>query len=1095
MLIKKIVGRPITMLVLFSLLIVISIYTFSRLKVDLLPIVEDNYFIIYTGYDGEEGGVSAKEIEKTVTSVLESNLALIKNVKTIKSVSFKGGSSIELQFYRGTNAYLALNAIRDAIEISKSLLPEKARFPKIHRSKSTDLQVLSFVLYADRPLMEIKRYVENIIKPRLERINGVGNVEVNGGETKRVLVEISPNRLEAYGLTLLEIAPFILSQNFGLSVGSLLDNDLKYQAQVSGEFNSIKDLEGVVISYKSPTDYSLGDGSIAQIRLRDIANIKIVSDDLQTYVYYNGKPAISISIKKQSDANLVIVSDEIKAELEKIKLILPKDISLDIASDTSEFIKKSILSVSNSAFYCAILSLCIIFFFLRSLRATIIIGISIPFAIVITFFLMYFANISLNVMSLSGLALSVGMLVDCSIVVIDNIYKYRQKGTKLISSAILGTQEVMLSVMAATLTSICVFLPMLIFKAELDLIGDFIRDFAFTVVVSLAASLFVAVFLVPVLSSYYVGLYTTFQKPIKNKFIRTVDNFFYSIYLFFERFYIKLLKYVLIHKVIFLIIVIFSFILSLALLPFLNISFMPETHSSSINFYFKFPNEKRLEIAKFYSDKVLEILKSEIKDYKSIWSSVSSNYFSFDIKFSLEEDNGRRLIKEKRNIEYRVLRHVQSLYPDLLLDTLSKSFDYGGGYSIDIKIIASDLEYAVGYGKLLVDLLKKKFPKQLINPRLNIKEELQIDIEIDREKAYSYGISIDKLLKEIKSNINGILAGKYTQDGINYDIVLKLDGGSIVSLRDLDIMFVMNSVGVKIPLSSIVKINKTKGFGDIVKENQSLVINLTSNISPDENLALITKNVVDFVINKAPKKDGIVVKFEGQYSSFMQYMQHFVVIIFMAILLVFGVMASQFESLLKPFIILFTIPLTLIGISLIYFISREPVSVFTAVGMLMLVGIVVNTGIVLIDYINLLIKRGFSLRESVLEASRSRFRPILMSALTSIIGLCPLAFSDSIENDLVRPIAFTFIGGMIASTLLALFFIPMIFEIFSNFSLKNCILYKFCIYIGRIFFKKCFKSFCNKDQVANMNISKNDIKGKSKAKNNLDNIFIDEGED
>ncbi|BCR21583.1 efflux RND transporter permease subunit [Borrelia sp. HM] len=1094
MLIKKVVGRPITMLILFSLLIVISIYAFSRLKMDLLPVVEDNNLAIYTVYDGE--GVSAQEIEKTVTSVLESNLGLINNVQTIKSISFKGGSSIYVQFYRGTNVDLALNGIRDAIEVSKSLLPEKARLPKVYRSNPTDLEVLSFVLYADRPLIELKRYVDNIIKPKLGRINGVGSIEVNGGETKRVLVEVSPNRLEAYGLTLSKIAPFILSQNFGFSVGKLLDNDLRYQAQVSGEFSSFKDLGDVVISYKNPSTYVLDGSSLAQIRLRDIANIKMVFDDLQTYVHYNGKPSINISIKKQSDANLVIVSDEIKAEIEKTKLTLPKDISLDVFHDASEFIKKSILSVSNAAYSGALLSLCIIFFFLRSLRATIIIGIAIPFAIVFTFFLMYFADISLNVMSLSGLALSVGMLVDCSIVVIDNIYKYRQKGAKLISSAIFGTQEVMLPIMAATLTSICVFLPMLIFKAELDLIGDFIRDFVFTVVVSLAASLFVAVFLVPVLSSYYVGLYTTFQKPIKNKFIRKVDSFFYGIYLFSEKLYLKLLKYVLIHKIIFSLIVLFSFILSLVLLPFLKVSFLPEIHSSSMNFDFSFPNEKNLEISKFYSDKVLEILKSEIKGYKSIRSSVSPKNFFFSFTFSLEEENSRRLIKEERNIKYKVLERVKNLYPDLIFNTSSERTAYGGGASIDIKIIASDFEYAIGYGKLLVSLLKKQFPKQLVNPKLDIKENLQIEIEIDREKAYSYGISLQELSKEIKSNIDGLLLGKYNQDGINYDIVLKLDRGNIVSLSDLDKMFVMNSAGIKIPISSIVRIKKTKGFDDIVRENQSLVVTLTSNISPNENLALITKNVVDFVTNKVPKKDDILVKFEGEYSSFVKYIQHFIILIFMAILLVFGVMAAQFESLLKPFIILFTIPLTLIGVSLIYFISGEHVSVFTAVGMLMLVGIVVNTGIVLVDYINLLIKRGFSLRESVLEAGRSRFRPILMSALTSIIGLSPLAFSDSSENAFVRSIAFTFIGGMIASTLLTLFFIPMIFEIFSNLSVKNFILFKFFVVIGRINSKKCVKSSLNNDQGANdMDIPKNNIKDKAKTKSNFNNLFIDENED
>ncbi|BCR20753.1 efflux RND transporter permease subunit [Borrelia miyamotoi] len=1085
--VKKVIGRPIAMLVLFLLLIIIGIYTLSRLKVDLLPVIEENYVIISTNCAGS----SAKEIERKVTSVLEGNLALIKNIKKINSVSFKETSNITIQFYRGTNVDLALNEIRDVIESSKSLLPKEASLPKIHRGSARDLVLLSFVMYADRSVIELKRYADNIIKPKLERLNGVGHVQISGGETKHVLVEVSQNRLEAYGLSLSAIASFISAHNFESSVGSLLDNNLRYQAQVSGKFNSIKDLEDVVISYKPPNTYLGDNNSLAQIRLRDIASVDMVSYDLKNYVYYNGKPSIWISIKKQSGANPVVVSDAVNTEIEGIKLELPKDISLELVNDTSEFIKKAIFAVSDAAYSGAMLALCIIFFFLRSLRATIIIGIAIPLAIILTFCLMYFADISLNIMSLSGLALSVGMLVDCSIVVIDNIYKYRQKGAKLISSAILGTQEMMLPIMAATLTSICVFLPMLIFKAELDIIGDFIRDFAFTIVVSLTASLFVAVFLIPVLSSYYVGIYTTFQKPIKNKFIRNIDNFFYGIYSFGEGSYVKLLKYVLTHKIIFSLIIIFGFVLSLALFPLLNVSFIPETHSYSMDFSFRFPHEQSLEISKIHSDKILEILKSEIKGYKSVISEISLSGFFFSIIFPLSEENSREFIKEQGDIKYRVYKRVANLYPDLSSHTFSGGTSFGGS-PIDIKIIASDFGYAIEYGKLLVSLLKKEFPN-LVNPRLDIKEELQIDIEVDKENAYFYEISVSDLSKEIKGNIDGILAGKYTQNGINYDIVLKLDRRNMTSLRDLDQMFVMNSAGIKIPLSSIVKFKKKKGFGEIFRENQSLVVNLTSGIAPNENLALITANVVNFVTNKVPKKDGVLVKFEGEYSEFIKSMHHFIVIIFMAILLVFGVMAAQFESLLKPFIILFTIPLTLIGVFPIYFISGEHISVFTAVGMLMLIGIVVNTGIVLVDYINLLIKRGFSIRESVLEAGRSRFRPILMSALTSIIGFFPLAFSDSNDNALIRPIAFTFIGGMIASTLLTLLFIPMIFEIFAKLSVKNFIFFKSCIFIGRINPKEGVDSSFNKSQSENsIDISKSNDNSNTKIDGNFDNLFIDE---
>lgn len=484
MLIKKIVDKPITMLILFSLLIMLSLYTFSRLKIDLLPNIEENNITVSTQYAGS----SAKEVEEKVTSLLEGNLSLVKNIKTITSNSFKEYSLINLQFYHGTDLDLALNEIRDALELSRNMLPQSADFPKVDRGNFGSSSLLSFVMYADRPVLELKGYANNILRPKLERLNGVGRVQVTGDGGKHILIEVSQNRLEAYGLTLSEIVPFISSQNIEFSVGNVLDNNLKYQAQVSGKFNSIKDLEDVVIAYKEPSTYSLGNNSIVQVRLRDIASIKNTAQAPENYAYYNGKPSIVLSVQKQSDANSVAVADAVNAEVEKIKLALPKDISLDIFYNSAEHIKKVIFSVVDSAYSGAVLALCIILLFLRNFRATIIIGITIPIAIILTFCLMYFANISLNVMSLSGLALSVGMLVDCSIVVIENIYRYRQKGAKLISSAILGTQEMMLPIMAATLTSICVFAPMLIFKAELGIIGDFVRDFAFTIVISLVAS-------------------------------------------------------------------------------------------------------------------------------------------------------------------------------------------------------------------------------------------------------------------------------------------------------------------------------------------------------------------------------------------------------------------------------------------------------------------------------------------------------------------------------------------------------------------------------------------------------------------------------
>lgn len=1070
MLVKRIVSKPITMLILFSLLMMISLYTFSRLKVDLLPGIDIPQISIHTAYPG----ASPREVEESVSRALESGLSSVKNLKNIYSTSSKESSTVSLEFYHGTDLDLVLNEIRDALELVKSLLPSKSQAPRIFRYNLKNIPVMEITINSVRPVSELKRYADEVIKPGLERLDGVAIVTVNGGSRKRVLIEVSQNRLESYGLSLSRISSIIASQNLELSAGNIIENNLEYLVQVSGKFKSIEEIGNVVIAYKIPDISSGINSSAIEIKLKDIANIKTDFEDLSEYVEYNGLPSISLSVQKRSDANSIAVSNVVMREIEKLKLSMPKDMKLEIASDSTNFIKASISTVVNSAYFGAILAIFVIFFFLRSFRATIIIGISIPIAIILTFCLMYFLNISINIMSLAGLALGIGMVVDCSIVVIDNIYKYRQKGAKLISSSILGAQEMMLPITSSTLTSICVFGPFLIFKSELGVYGDFFKDFSFTIVISLGVSLLVAIFLVPVLSSHYVGLYTSFQKNIKNAFIRRIDTFFASIYYFLEFLYINLLNIVLNHKLIFGLIVFFSFIGSLFLGLLLDVTTFARGKENSVVINLNFPNKTNLEYAKFYSNKFLEIVKSEAKGYKSIISTLNADRITFNILFPLKEELRDKLIQsiDYDAIKYKIMNRIGNLYPEFNIEP-SSSNALGGGDAIKIKISGNDFEYIKDYGKILVSMLKKEIP-ELVNPRLSVNDfQLQIGVEIDRALAYNYGIDMNTILNELKANVNGVVAGQYVENGLNYDIVLKLDRMDVKNLKDLGKIFITSPSGVKIPFSSIATFEKTNKAESIYRENQALTIYLNAGISPNDNLTQVTAKVIDFINNKVPHKEGTVLKVEGEYDEFSNIMNQFKIIITMAIIVVFGIMASQFESFLKPFIIIFTIPLTAIGVVLIHFLAGEKLSIFAAIGMLMLVGVVVNTGIVLIDYTGLLIKRGFGLRESIIESCRSRLRPILMSSLTSIIGLIPMAFSSGSGNELLKPIAFTFIGGMTASTFLTLFFIPMLFEVFSNIV-------------------SSFKSRL-KRVVPNLDVEKS-FKINNSTKSSYDNLFEEDGD-
>jgi len=723
----------------------------------------------------------------------------------------------------------------------------------------------------------------------------------------------------------------------------------------------------------------------------------------------------------------------------------PSDITITETRNTTDIIQRSVDNVASSAIQGAFFAVIILFLFLRSLRSTIIIGITIPVSLIVTLGIMYFSGMTLNIMTLAGLALGVGMLVDNSIVILENIYSYREKGAKPKPAAILGSQEMALAISASTLTTICVFLPLIMYRKELEVIGEIFQGLAFTVVISLLCSLIVAIVLVPVLTSKYFKIGGKNRRTYTGLFGKldiSLGNFFTRL----DEKYFKAIRWVLRHKLVTIGTIVGLFVLSLSLLPVLGFVYMPDSASDEIRLDVSLPVGTRLETTEAVLQQFEQIVIKEIDGYKSIsllagasdsWGFGNASSYKGQLTINLPELADR--IDSEDDIKKKLRAHFGE-FPGatFTISTGNRGGIGGGGEAVQVKVKSEDLDKARATATAIRDLLSEKAKEHVTEPTISLQDGLpQVDIVIDRERLYNLGLNISSVGQEIRANIAGTTATKYRVQGEEIDIVVKLDETDQTKLGDLEQIFVTNSGGDKIPVSSFARYAEGTSPISITRENQSRIITVSAGTPPEASINVVQEAVEKLIQEEIPKDPSVRIEYGGDYEDLMKAIRQFIIIILMAIILVFAVMASQFESFLDPFIVLFTLPLTVIGIVFLYGIMGQKLNVMTAVGMLILVGVIVNNGIVLIDYTNLLRKRGLALREACAEAARSRLRPILMTTLTTVLGLTPMAFFPGEGSEMVQPIGQTVLGGLSFGTLMTLFLMPVLYYGFNRIREKR----------------------------------------------------------
>jgi len=1030
---KTVVSRPTTVIIIFALLLGLGFFSMANLSLDLYPEINPPFLVVFTSYTG----ASPEEVERRITRPLEAALSGVSGLENITSTSNQGTSMVVLEFTYGTDLNEASMSIRDVLERVRNFMPSGADTPMIFRFDPAMIPIMGLRVTGNRTPEELREIALDTIVPRIEQVPGIATASVNGGRDRIIRVEIPQARLEAYNLTITQIQQMLAVQNVQTAAGSIIDHGLTFNLTAMGEFTSLDDIRNTVIAYRGG---GVTGGQIEMPRmiyLRDLADVFEGYRDETSVVLVDGHPSIQLIVQKQSGANSVQAARDLRERVERIAAELPPDIRIMELFSTTDIIENSLNQVTSTAIYGAVLAVFVLFLFLRSIKPTIIIGISIPISIVITLLAMYFANLTLNLMTMAGLVLGIGMLIDNSIVILERIYHYREKGAKLKTAAVIGTTEMLLAITVSTLTTICVFAPMVMFQGMLEMAGEMFAGLAFTVVISLGVSLFTAALLVPVLSSHYFPLVTRKQKPLKGRLAK-IDNAFERFYKGLDNGYRKAVGWVLHHKALLIITLVVLFATSVFLVPIIGWVFMPEQREDNVRISVTLPMGTPLVETEAVLRQLEMLVRREIQgfDYLIINAGgggmfgmgAASNSGSLRISLPNYEDR----IEDAHEIR-EILRGHFNDFPGV-------SFNFGGGMmggmgggnAVEIKVRTDDLNRGKEIAERISTLLRERI-EDVTEPQVDLRDGLpQIELLIDREKMFALGLNTLTVGNEIRAAVDGVTATRFRYSGKDYDVLLILAEADRSSRPALDHIFIHSQMAGRVPLSSFVEYREGTGPLTINRENQSRLIRVTANARPGAAMNTLQNRVETLIRTEIPVEDGIIIEFGGGNAEMVKLMTRFILICIVAIFLVFGIMASLFESFREPFIIIFTIPLSFIGIVAIYLITGEVFNALTLVGLLVLIGIITNNGIVLVDYTNLLRKRGYPLFDACVEAAGNRLRPILMTTVTTLFALVPMAFFPGEGSELVSPIGRTVLGGLSFGSLLTLFLMPTMYYIINK---------------------------------------------------------------
>lgn len=1008
------IRRPVTITMFMLVIILLGFVSLTRLSVNLYPEMDIPVAIVSTTYDG----VGPKEIENLLSKPIEQSMSTVGGIKTLTSISNEGGALVVLEFNYGVDMDSAVMEMREKLDLIRGYLPDDAQKPMVFKINPNSFPIMFFSVNSDMGIDETKRLVEDRIISRLERLDGVASVYITGGNEKEVEVLLDSDILSQYKIDSSFVSRILAGENINLPGGNINRGKKDVILRTTGEFQSVKEIGEVMIP--------VGFGSIP---LENLGEVKLKNKERSTINELNGKESLSISISKQSDYNTVDVANRVNSELKKI-LDEFEGLKIEKIFDQSEFIKDSIRNVTKNGLLGGIFSVIVLLIFLRNIRSTLIISVAIPVSVIGTFSLIYFGGISLNMMTLGGLALGMGMLVDNSIVVLENIYRYRTLGYDSVESAKKGVHEVGTAVIASTITSVAVFIPIVFSEGLTSLI---FKELAMTVTFSLLASLLVALTFVPMLSSKLLRV--DFEKRSHDKFSSGFDKF--------KEMYVRFLERAIRHKFITIAVSILIVVGSVFLSSGLGAVFLPKVDEGYLKISVEMPIGTRIE----HTQEFIKKIEGEIKDINEIdtifLSTGSGGNFSRDIGSNTHLASVELVLKnlsERKRSSDEVADQIRGMLKDnvggniVVKAVQSSGFGGGSASPVDIKIKGESNEVLEELSSEIVEMVKGIEGTREVSSSVDDGKP-ELNVLVDRKIASMYGLSTYEIANTIKGQISGLSAGKYKKSGKEYDIVIRGVDDNKKSIYDFKNMNIKSSNSGVIPLDVLADFKTTRGPKSIVRENQIRQVNVTADTF-NRDLRSVIKDI-DSELKQMKFPSGYYYEFGGENEELVSAFKNLALAILLAIVLVYMVMASQFESLLSPFIIMFSVPLAISGGVYGLFITSRPISVPALIGVIILAGIVVNNGIVMIDYTNRLREEGYTLEDAVKKSGSTRLRPILMTTLTTILGLLPITLGIGEGAEAIAPLGTVVVFGLILATMLTLILIPVVYIVFSRISEKR----------------------------------------------------------
>lgn len=1014
------VKKPVTTILVFVAVVIIGLFSLLKLPIDLYPDIDTNTIMVMTTYSG----ASSQDIEQNVTRPLENTLNSVEHLKHITSNSKENISIITLEFEYGYDIDVLTNSVRDKLDMVSSMLPDDAETPIIFKFSTDMIPIVLLSAQANESLPGLYKILDENVANTLARVDGVGTVSISGAPKREIHIYLDPARLEAYNLTAESVIQLVAAENKNVPGGTFDMGSDTYSLRVQGEFKDPTEMRDLVVGSK--------DGAV--VRLSDVARIDDSVEERAQETYNNGQRGAMIIVQKQSGANSVEISNKIKKILPDIQKKLPSDVKLDYIVDTSDNIRNTINSLVETVEYALLFVVIVVFFFLGRWRATVIIALTIPISLIASFIYLLATGNTLNIVSLSALSISIGMVVDDAIVVLENVTTHIERGSDPKQAAVHGTNEVAISVIASTLTLIAVFFPLTLVTG---MTGVLFRQLGWMVTIMMVISTAAALSLTPMLCSQLLRLqpvkgklFTKFYGPIE-RFLDKLDDGFYH-----------LLGLVVKHRWITTAGALIIFFGSMQLTKFLGSEFFPTSDNSRLGITLELPVGTRVEIAKDLTER---IYKDWTKKYPEIDKfNYTVGQASTDNTYASMQSNGSHIIsmnitlkpiKERTKSLTEVaalMREDLKKYPELDKYQVNVGGSRGGSMSgqstIDYEIYGYDFEKTDSVAQRLKRILSSvKGTADIRISRDNYQPEYQVDF--DRQKLAIYGLNLTTAANALRNRINGSTASNFREDGDEYDIKVMYDPDHRQSIEDIENILLFNAQGKGVRLKEVGTVVERFNPPTIERKDRERIITV-STVVQDRPMSDIIADAQP-QIDKMEVPSGVSINLSGSYEDQQDSFRDLAMLAVLIIILVYIVMASQFESFTYPGIIMTSIMFAFSGVVLILWITGTNLNVMSMIGGIMLIGIVVKNGIVLIDYITLNRERGMSITKSVLHAGKSRMRPVLMTSLTTILGMVPMAVGTGEGAEMWRPMGVAVIGGLTFSTILTLLFVPTLYTIFA----------------------------------------------------------------